>query len=65
MVPNSLRAKLLARFECFCLLAKKQTVRFDLRMKSFMALETVLQNVDFDPDQQTCPTCARARHEAH
>ena len=30
-----------------------------------MALETVLQNVDFDPDQQTCPTCARARHEAH
>ena len=65
MVPNSLRAKLPARFECFCLLAKKQTARFDLRMKSFMALETVLQNVDFDPDRQTCPTCTRARHEAH
>lgn len=35
------------------------------RMKSFMALETVLQNVDFDLDRQTCPTCTRARHEAH
>lgn len=52
-------------FECVCLLAKKQTVRFYLRIKSFMALETVLQNVDFDPDRQTCPTCTRARHEAH